>query len=255
MDSKHLALIAALAICGLGTSALAQDSAAPTPPSQSWSFSGPFGRFDRAAARRGLQVYSESCSTCHSISLLHYRDLGGIGLSQDQIKTIAAGVSVPAGIDDQGKMVSRPATPADPFHAPFPTEDAARAALNGAFPPDLSLAAVAYPNAANYLYALLTGYGDPPAGTTIPEGMSYNKYFAGHLIAMPPVLADGQITYADATPSTVAQNAHDLVTFLAWAANPEMDQRKRLGWRVVLYFAFMAGATYLLKRRIWSSVH
>jgi ubiquinol-cytochrome c reductase cytochrome c1 subunit len=255
MEIKSLALIGALAICGPCTSALAQDSETPTPPSHSWSFSGPFGRFDLSAARRGFQVYKESCSNCHSMNLLHYRDLSGIGLSEDQIRTIAASVSMPAGIDEQGNVINRPATPADQFRAPFPTEDAARAALNGALPNDLSLAAVAYPNAPNYLYALLTGYSDPPAGTTLGEGLSYNKYFPGHQIAMPQVLSDGQIAYADGTVSTVAQNAHDLVTFLAWAANPEMDQRKRLGRWIVLYFALMAGATYLLKRKIWLGVH
>jgi ubiquinol-cytochrome c reductase cytochrome c1 subunit len=246
MHIKSFALFGALAICGLCTSASAQDSETPTPPSHSWSFSGPFGRFDLAAARRGFQVYDERCSNCHSMNLLHYRDLSGIGLSEDQIRKIAASVNVPAGIDDQGKMVFRPATPADQFRTPFLTEDAARAALNGALPPDLSLAAVAYPNGPNYLYALLTGYSEPPAGMTLAEGTSYNKYFPGHQIAMPQVLSDGQ---------TVAQNAHDLVTFLAWAANPEMDQRKRLGFWVVLYFVLMAGVTYLLKRKVWSSVH
>jgi ubiquinol-cytochrome c reductase cytochrome c1 subunit len=254
MNIKHLALIGAAAICGLAVPALAQDSDAPTPPAHSWSFSGPFGRFDLAAARRGLQVYTESCAGCHSMSLLHYRDLSGIGLSQDQIRTIAASVDVPAGIDGQGNVVRKPATPADQFRAPFLTEDAARAAMNGALPSDLSLAAVAYANGPNYLYAFLTGYSDPPAGTTLADDMSYNKYFPGHLIAMPQVLSDGQITYADGTASTVAQNAQDLVTFLSWAANPEMDRRKSLGLRVVLYFAFMAAATYLLKRKIWSSV-
>jgi ubiquinol-cytochrome c reductase cytochrome c1 subunit len=255
MEIKRLALIGALAICGLCTSALAEDSETPTPPSHSWSFSGPFGKYDLAAARRGFQVYKERCSNCHSMNLLHYRDLSGIGLSEDQIRTIAASVSVPAGVDDQGNTINRPATAADQFRAPFPTDDAARAALNGALPTDLSLAAVTYPNAPNYLYAFLTGYSDPPAGLALAEGTTYNKYFPGHQIAMPQVLSDGQIDYTDGTVSTVAQNAHDLVTFLAWAANPEMDQRKRLGPWVVLYFVLMAGATYLLKRKIWSSVH
>ena len=127
--------------------------------------------------------------------------------------------------------------------------------MNGALPPDLSLIVNTFPNGANYVYAVLTGYGDPPAGTKLADGTSYNKYFPGHQIAMPQPLNDGQITYLDGTASTVAQNAHDVVTFLAWAAHPEMTERKHIGFGVVLYFLGMAGVTYALKRKIWASVH
>lgn len=226
-----------------------------SPPSQSWTFNGAFGTYDRAAARRGFQVYSEGCAPCHSMNFLHYRDLTGIGFTDEEIKTIAAAVQVPSGIDSQGNVVLKPGTPASRFRAPFFTEDAAREALNGSLPPDLSLATKTDPAGPNYVFALLTGYGDPPAGTTVADGMFWNRWFAGHQIAMPPPLVDDRFTFADGTKSTVAQNAHDVVTFLAWAANPEMEQRKHLGFSVVLYFVAIAGLTWLVKRRLWGSVH
>jgi len=170
------------------------------------------------------------------MNFLHYRDLGGIGMSDEQIKTFAASVTVAAGFDNQGNLVTKPATPASVFRSPFVSEDAAREALNGALPADLSLIVDTYATGPNYLYALLTGYSDPPADIKLADGMSYNKYFPGHQIAMPALLNEGQITYKDGTPSTMAQNASDIVTFLAWAADPEMAQRKNIGFKVVLYF-------------------
>lgn len=202
---RRLAAVALLA--GAATPALAQE--APTPPSQHWSFDGPFGAFDLASAQRGFQVYSEVCSVCHSLEYLHYRDLAGIGLTEDQIKAIAAAVTVPKGVDDEGNPKDGPATPADQFKSPYPNEQAARAAHNGALPPDLSLMVNARDGHADYVYALLTGFADPPAGMQMQEGMNYNKYFAGHQIAMPPPLHDSQVTYADGTPATVEQMAHD----------------------------------------------
>jgi ubiquinol-cytochrome c reductase cytochrome c1 subunit len=240
-------------IAAVSASAFAQ-SEAPPPPKQEWSFSGPFGRYDLAAARRGFQVYSESCAACHALTSLHYRDLSGIGIGTDQIKALTAKISVPAGVDAQGMPVNKAATPASVFAAPFPTEEAARAALNGALPPDLSLAANAYPDGPDFIVALLTGYRDAPAGTKLADGMSYNLYFPGHQIAMPPPLSNGQITYTDGTASTVEQNARDVAEFLAWSANPEMNQRKHLGLRAVGYFLAMAGVMYLLQRRIWARV-
>ncbi|HEY2616551.1 MAG TPA: cytochrome c1 [Acetobacteraceae bacterium] len=249
---RHL-LAAALLAGALAAPALAQD--APTPPAQRWSFDGPFGTFDLAAAQRGFQVYSEVCSLCHSMQYLHYRDLAGIGLTDDQIKAIAAAVTVPQGVDDQGQPREGPATPASQFRSPYPNEQAARAALNGALPPDLSLIVNAREGHADYIYAILTGYADPPPGMQMQDGMNYNKMFAGHQIAMPPPLQDGRVTYADGTPATVEQMAHDVVTFLAWAANPEMVQRKQIGWRWVLFFLIMTGLTYAVKRKVWADVH
>ena len=234
--------------------ATARDSDAPVAPSRSFSFQGATGSFNQAAARRGFQIYAESCANCHSMDYLHYRDLAGIGMTPDQIKTFAAGVQVPAGIDNQGNMVTKPGTPASRFRAPFVSEDAAREALNGSLPPDLSLIVKTYPNGPSDLYGLLTGYADPPQGFKMQDGMSYNKYFPGHQIAMPPPLNEGQFTYQDGTPSSVAQNASDVVTFLAWAADPSMDDRKTIGFRVVGYFLAMAGLTYVLKQRIWAKV-
>jgi ubiquinol-cytochrome c reductase cytochrome c1 subunit len=254
VKSPHL-LIPVLASILFAAPALADDSAAPAPPSQSWAFTGPFGGLDRAAAQRGFQVYAQSCANCHSMSYLHYRDLSGIGLTAPEIETFAASVTVPSGFDAQGNVVTKPATPASPFRAPFANEDAAREVMNGAYPPDLSLIVNTFSNGPNYVYALLTGYSDPPPDAKLADGMNYNKYFAGHQIAMPPPLNEGQITYTDGTASTVPQNAHDVVTFLAWAAHPEMSQRKRIGFGVVLYFLGMAGITFVLKRAIWADVH
>jgi ubiquinol-cytochrome c reductase cytochrome c1 subunit len=249
---RHL-IAAALLVGAAMAPAWAQE--APTPPAQRWSFDGPFGTFDLAAAQRGFQVYSEVCALCHSMQYLHYRDLEGIGLTDDQIKAIAAAVTVPQGVDDQGQPREGPATPASQFRSPYPNEQAARAALNGALPPDLSLIVNARVGHANYIYAILTGYADPPPGMQMQDGMNYNKMFAGHQIAMPPPLQDGRVTYADGTPATVEQMAHDVVTFLAWAANPEMVERKQIGWRWVLFFLIMTGLTYAVKRKVWADVH
>jgi ubiquinol-cytochrome c reductase cytochrome c1 subunit len=250
---RHLLAVAMLAGMG-GSSAWAQ-AEAPTPPKQRWSFEGPFGAFDLAAAQRGFQVYSEVCATCHSMQYLHYRDLAGIGLTAEQIKAVAAAVTVPQGTDDQGAPKDGPATPADQFRSPFPNEKAARAALNGALPPDLSLIVNAREGHADYVYAILTGYGEPPADMQMQSGMNYNKYFAGNQIAMPPPLSDDRVTYADGTKATVDQMAHDVVTFLTWTANPEMVQRKQIGWRVVLYLMLLTGLTYAVKRKVWADVH
>jgi ubiquinol-cytochrome c reductase cytochrome c1 subunit len=235
-------------------SALAQ-AEAPTPPAQRWSFNGPFGTFDLASAQRGFQVYSEVCAVCHSMQYLHYRDLEGIGLTEGQVKAIAAAVTVPLGIDDQGNPKEGPGTPASQFKSPYPNEQANRAAHNGALPPDLSLIVNAREGHADYIYAVLTGFAEAPAGMQMQEGMNYNKYFPGHQIAMPPPLTDGRVTYADGTSATVEQMSRDVVTFLAWAANPEMVERKQIGWRWVLFFLIMAGLTYAVKRKVWADVH
>ena len=250
---RHLLVVAML--IGVGASPAWAQAEAPAPPAQRWSFDGPFGGFDLAAAQRGFQVYSEVCAACHSLQYLHYRDLAGIGLTAEQIKAIAAAVTVPQGTDDQGNPVDGPATPANQFRSPYPNEKAARAALNGALPPDLSLIVNAREGQADYIYAILTGYADPPAGFQMQDGLYYNKYFAGNQIAMPQPLQDGRVTYADGTPTTIDQMAHDVVTFLAWAANPEMVQRKQIGWRVVLYLLLLTGLTYAVKRKVWSDVH
>ncbi len=223
-------------------------------PAQNWSFSGPFGTFDRAAAQRGFQVYKEVCSACHAVKQGYYRDLAGLGLEPKQIEAIAATVMVPT-IGDDGQPTERPALPSDHFRSPFPNERAARAAYNGAYPPDLSVIIKAREGGADQIYSLLTGYADAPAGVNVADGMYYNKWFAGHQIAMPPPLADGAVTYADGTRASVEQMARDVTTFLTYIANPEMETRKRLGVKVVLFLVFMTGLTYAVKRKVWADVH
>ena len=227
----------------------------PEPPKVGWSFNGPFGTFDRASAQRGFQVYNEVCSNCHSMIHLHYRDLAGIGLSAEQIKAIAASKQISGSTDDSGQPIDRPGLPSDTFKSPFANDKAARAANGGALPPDQSLIEKAREGGANYLHALLNGYKDPPAGMKVPDGQYYNEYFPGHLLAMPQPLHEDQVTYADKTKATVEQMSLDVTTFLAWAANPEMEARKRMGVKIALFLCLMTGLTYAVKRKVWKDVH
>ncbi len=246
-----------LAMLGLALTSLAAAPAFAAEeldlPTQSWSFDGPFGTFDKASAQRGFQIYKEVCSNCHSMKQVYYRNLAGIGLSEDQIKAIAASVTVPT-IGDDGQPTERPGLPSDHFKAPYPNDKAARAALNGALPPDQSVIEKAREGGADYIYDLLTGYADPPAGMKMGDGMNYNKWFNGHQIAMAQPLVDGRVDYADGTKPTLQQEAKDVVTFLTYVANPEMEQRKRMGVKVVLFLALMSCLTYVVKRQIWSDV-
>jgi ubiquinol-cytochrome c reductase cytochrome c1 subunit len=231
-------------------------------PKQDWHFHGPFGTFDRASLQRGYQVYKEVCAACHSMNLLRYRDLGppgiggsgGLGFNADEVKALAAEAEV-SDINDKGETITRPGRPSDRFKAPFPNAAAAAAANNGAAPPDLSLMAKARKGGPDYLYSLLTGYSEPPPGTTVMEGMSYNKVFPGHQIAMPKPLNADQVTYADGTKATEQQMAHDVASFLSWAAEPELEARKRLGIKVLLFLLVLSGLLYVAKRKIWSDVH
>ena len=237
----------------LPTATLAAEGGAKLAP-QNWSFSGPFGTFDRAAAQRGFQVYSEVCAACHTVKQAYYRDLKGIGLDAKEIEAIAAAVTI-AVIGDDGQPSERPGQPSDHFRAPYPNEKAARAAFNGAYPPDLSVIIKARAGGADQMYGLLVGYVDAPADMKMGDGMYYNKYFAGHQIAMPSPLSDGRVTYADGTRASVEQMSRDLTTFLAYIAEPEMEARKRLGVKVVLFLIFMTGITYAVKRKVWADVH
>lgn len=252
MRGFALAAAAALGLVLSALPAVAQDT--PPLPHVYWSFDGPFGTIDRAAAQRGYQVYKQVCSACHSMVQFHFRDLAGIGYTAADIKAIAASVKVPSPPDAQGQRAMVPGKPADAFPSPFPTEAAAKAAFNGAVPPDQSLMANAFPGGPTYIYAILNGFRNPPAGVTVPPGRYYNIYFPGNFIAMPPPLHDGAVKYADGTPATVPQMAHDVATFLYFVANPHVDQRKRIGVHVVLFLVFITGLTYALKRRVWSDV-
>jgi ubiquinol-cytochrome c reductase cytochrome c1 subunit len=227
----------------------------PVPPAQNWSFDGFFGTYDLASAQRGFQVYSEVCATCHAMKQLHYRDLEGIGLNEEQIKAVASTFTVPQGLDDQGQPKEGPATPASQFRSPYPNETAARATYNGAYPPDLSLIVNAREHGPDYIFGLMTGYAEPPAGFAMQDGMNYNRMFPGHQIVMPPPLQDGRVAYTDGTPTSVDQMARDVVTFLAWSSNPELVERKQMGVRAVLFLLLMTGVTYLVKRKVWSDVH
>ena len=248
-------IISTLAL-GLGLASAAAAAEQPAMKPIDWSFNGVFGTFDRAAQQRGYQVYSQVCTACHSMSLLYYRDLSGIGLDEGAIKENAAGVEVTDGPNDEGEMYQRPGRPSDHFKAPFPNENAARAANNGAYPPDLSLIIKARDGGADYVYGLLTGFTDPPpADVKIMPGMYYNAAFSGHQIAMAPPLADGSVEFADGTPATVDQMARDVTTFLAWASEPELEVRKRLGIKVILFLIVMTGMLYAVKRKIWSRIH
>jgi len=229
---------------------------APHPPKRHWSFSGMFGTFDRAALQRGFQVYKEVCSACHSMRYMSYRDLTALGFSEDEVKAIAAGYEVQdKEPNDAGEMFKRPGRPSDRFVSPFANEQAARAANNGAYPPDLSLMVKAREGGADYVHALLTGYVDPPAGVKVPDGMNYNAYFPGHMIAMAAPLSDGAVTFADGTKATPAQLAEDVSTFLAWTAEPEMEARKRMGIKVVLFLFVLSGLLYAVKRKVWKGIH
>lgn len=258
MNTIRKALVAGAAILAISAGAPAPATAAGEAvhaPEQHWSFSGLFGTFDRAALRRGAKIYKEVCSGCHGLRLVAYRNLMDIGFSEDEVKAIAASVDVQDGPNDDGEMFDRPGLPADRFKSPFPNENAARASNNGALPPDLSLIVKARLGGADYIHGILTGYKEAPAGLTVPEGMHYNEYFPGHLIAMAAPLAEDGIEYADGTKATVEQQSKDVTTFLAWAAEPELEVRKRMGVKVILFLLLLTGMFYVLKRRIWADVH
>ncbi len=254
------------AFLAMGVSALMLVAANPTQhvavERQKWSFAGLFGDFDRAQLKRGFEVYQNVCSSCHSMNLLHYRDLAAIGYSEDEIKTIAAAVQVTDGPNDNGDMFDRPGKAFDAFKAPFANEQAARAANNGALPPDLSLIAKsragkgfgAY-DGADYIYSILTGYGEPPAGFKLTEGMNYNKAFKGNQIAMPQPLTDGAVSYSDGTQATLDQEAKDIATFLTFASETELEARHRTGIKAVLFLVAFTLIAYAAKRRVWAKVH
>ena len=251
MKVMRIVLPALLAAVLAGGAVAAEETPAP----QEWSFSGIFGSYDKAAVRRGFEVYNQICSACHSLNLLAYRNLTEIGFTEDQVKSIAAEHQVTAGPNDKGEMYQRPAHPADHFVPPFANEELARLANNGALPPDLSVIVKARKGGPDYIYDVLTGFVEPPDGFKVPSGMFYNKAFPGHDIAMPPPLADGAVTYSDKTLATVPQEAHDVVTFLNWAAEPELDARKKLGLRTMLFLILLTAMLYAVKRKIWSKVH
>ncbi|MER2534274.1 MAG: cytochrome c1 [Rhizobiaceae bacterium] len=244
------------------------------PRQQDWSFAGPFGTYDKGQLQRGLKVYKEVCSACHSMNLVSFRTLEGLGYSEAQVKTLAAEYTVQDGPNADGEMFERAALPSDHFPSPFPNSAAAAAANGGAAPPDFSLIAKArgvergFPtfvldiftqyaeNGPDYIYSLLTGYDEqPPAGMEVAEGTHYNPYFiAGKSLAMAKPISDGQVTYDDGAPQTVDQYAHDVSAFLMWAAEPHLEDRKRTGFRVLIFLVLFGGLLYMTKRKVWANV-
>ncbi len=244
------------------------------PVEQDWSFAGPFGTYDRGELQRGLKVYREACAACHGLSRVSFRNIEALGYSEEQVRALAAEYEVQdAEPDANGEMFMRPAVPSDHFPSPFPNVEAAAAANNGAAPPDLSLIAKAravergFPlfvidiftqyaeSGPDYVYNLLTGYQDPPEGYEVPPGTYYNPHFiAGSALAMPMPLFEGAITYDDGTEGTIEQYAHDVTAFLMWAAEPHMEDRKRMGFVVMIFLALFGGLMYLTKRKVWRQI-
>lgn len=219
-----------------------------------WPFEGFFGTFDRESAQRGFQVYKEVCASCHGLYNLYYRNLLSIGIPENEIKVIASQYNVLDGPNDDGEMFERPATPSDKFVKPFSNEKAARAANGGAYPLDLSLIIKSRHDAPNYLYSLLTGYEEAPDDFKLMDGLYYNKYFSGKQLAMPPPLSDGQVEYLGGTIASVDQMAKDLVVFLQFAAEPEMENRKEMGLRVFLYLSIFTILFYYSMKKVWSRI-
>lgn len=241
---------------------------APEPPDQDWAFEGIWGTFDNAAARRGFQVYDQVCASCHGMDHLAYRHLADIGFSEDAIKAIAASKTFEE-VGEDGQMVERPGLPSDTFKAPFANDKEAAAINNGVAPPDLTLMVKAREGGADYVYALLIGYRDEPPeefwvdaeGEPIPVDEreisgSYNEYFPGHVIAMPPPLSEGIVSYEgeDAPEATVEQMAADVTHFMAWAAEPELPERKNMGIKVILFLIFLTALLYAIKKKVWRNV-
>ena len=277
---KTLVLIAVAAGLSLAAQPALASGGAKHNKDGGFSFEGPFGTFDQGQLQRGYKVYREVCASCHSMDLMHFRTLaepGGPFYDAHQenpaanrfVKALAAEVQVPDIDSETGEAIMRDAVPADRFPNPYPNATAAAAGNGGAAPPDLSVMAKARHDGANYIYSLLSGYGPAPAGLEIRPGQYYNPYMAGDLtpfmpegahvppggfIAMPPPLANGQVTYDDGSAETVDQYSRDVAAFIAWASDPRQVQRKQSGVGVLVFLFLFAGVTYLSYRRIWKGV-
>jgi cytochrome c1 len=248
--------LVAVAAVGFGLATTAQAAAdAAQPPAQKWSFDGIFGSFDRAATQRGLQVFLEVCGNCHGLDLVAYRNLAEIGYDEDQVKAIAAQFSVEDGPDEEGEMFTREARPSDAFVSPYRNAKEAAMINGGALPPDLSLMYKARMGGADYMYALLIGYEEDTGDHGVPEGLFYNPYFPGGATAMPPPLYGDDVEYADGTEATIEQESKDVTVFLAWAAEPNLDARKRLGTKVLLFLIVLTALLYATKRKVWRDLH
>jgi len=222
-----------------------------------WSFKGPFGKFDRSALQRGFQVYTEVCSSCHSMKYLSYRNLvqsGGPEFSEVQAKAIAASFEVKDGPNADGEMFMRPGRLSDKFVMPYENEKAAQAANGGAYPPDMTVLVKARGGGVDYIYSLLQGYEDPPAGVTLDDGVYYNKYMYGNKIKMSNQLSDGLVEYSDGTNASVEQMAKDVTTFLMWTAEPHLETRHRMGFKAIVYLIILTVLVYFSMKKIWSRI-
>ena len=222
-----------------------------------WSFKSFFGTFDRASLQRGYQVFNEVCSSCHSIKYLSYRNLtekGGPEFSEEEAKAIAANFEVTDGPDSTGEMFTRPAKLSDKFVMPYANEEEAKSANGGAYPPDMSVLVKARKGGADYIYSLLLGYEDPPVDIKLDDGVYYNKYMYGNNIKMSAPLFDELVEYSDGTKATTEQMAKDVVSFLMWAAEPHLEQRHKIGFRVIIYLIIISILVYFSMKKIWSRI-
>ena len=222
-----------------------------------WSFKGLFGKFDRASLQRGYQVYTEVCSSCHSMKYLSYRNLaekGGPEFSEAEAKVIAASFEVKDGPNADGEMFTRPGKLSDKFVMPYDNVQAAQAANGGAYPPDMSVLVKARGGGVDYIYSLLQGYEDPPTGVTLDDGVYYNRYMYGNKIKMANQLSDGLVEYSDGTRSTVEQMSKDVTTFLMWSAEPHLESRHQMGFKAIVYLIILTILVYFSMKKIWSRI-
>ena len=247
-------ILAASVALGLSVSS-AQAAGGVEVPAKQWGFQGVFGTFDRESLHNGFQIYAEVCASCHSLEMVAYRNLLDIDIPEDVAKAYAQEFEVEDGPNDEGEMFMRPARLSDKFVGPYANQNAARYANDGAYPVDLSVIVKARVGGPDYLYALLTGYREEaPEGVEMPEGKNYNEYFPGHAISMPQPLYGEDVEYANGTEPSLEEAARDITTFLAWAAQPELEERKSLGIKVMIYLFILTGMLYALKVRIWKRV-
>ncbi|MDA8569448.1 cytochrome c1 [Candidatus Pelagibacter sp.] len=222
-----------------------------------WSFKGLLGKFDRGSLQRGYQVYTEVCSSCHSMKYVSYRNLaeeGGPEFTEEQAKAIAANFEVLDGPNNDGEMFTRPAKLSDKFVMPYENVKAAQAANGGAYPPDMSVLAKARSGGVDYIYSVLLGYEDPPAGVVLDDGVYYNKYMYGNNIKMSQPLSDGLVEYSDGTVASEEQMAKDVTTFLMWAAEPHLESRHKMGFKAILYLIILTILVYFSMKKIWSRI-
>jgi len=255
---KAFATVAGLTVGGAGALLVALEASVSAsgsevhPPENPWSHSGIISSLDHASIRRGYEVYKQVCAACHSMKYIAYRNLVGVSHTEAEAKAEAEEAQVKDGPNEAGEYYMRPGKLSDYFPSPYPNEEAARAANNGAYPPDLSWICSARKGGEDYIFALLTGYHDPPAGIVLREGQYYNPYFPGGAIGMAQALYNEAMEYSDGTPATASQLAKDVSTFLKWASEPEWDDRKRIFIKAVGMFSILLGLSYYIKRHKWS---